>query len=90
MNISKAAQAVAALERLMAALAQAGATARDVVKTTVYLEDLADASAFNAVYRRFFPHQPPARTLVGARLNGVRVEIDAVAYVGRVSPVGPA
>jgi len=61
-----------------------GATLRSVVKTTVYLVDLVDFPAMNAVYGKFFPEDPPARATVQVvKLPaGARVEIDAVAAAG--------
>ncbi len=56
-----------------------------VVKTTVFLTDMADFAAVNAVYGRFFPEgQAPARSTieVGRLPRDVKVEIDAVAFVG--------
>lgn len=72
------------LENLAAVLTAGGATTRSVVKTTVYLVDLGDFPAMNAVYGKFFPGEPPARATVQVvRLPaGARVEIDAVATVG--------
>lgn len=70
------------LHNLRAVLALAGADLGDVVKTTVFLTDMADFAAFNAAYREFFPSDPPARSTVGvaalARPQLV-VEIEAVA-----------
>ncbi|HET6201360.1 MAG TPA: RidA family protein [Planctomycetota bacterium] len=69
------------LENVVAILEAAGATPAHVVKTTVYLKDLADFAAMNEVYAEFFPKDPPARSTVEvARLpKEVRVEIDAIA-----------
>jgi 2-iminobutanoate/2-iminopropanoate deaminase len=55
-----------------------------VVKTTVYLADLSDFPAVNAVYGKFFPENPPARATVQvAKLPaGALVEIDAIAKTG--------
>ena len=66
---------------LQAVLAAGGTTLASVVKTTVYMTDLADFPAMNAVYGRFFPQDPPARaTIQAAKLPaGALVEIDAVA-----------
>ena len=71
------------LKNLEAVLAAGGATFATVVKTTVYLADLADFPAMNAVYGRFFPKDPPARaTIQAAKLPaGALVEIDAVASI---------
>ena len=70
-----------ALENLAAVLAAAELRLADVVKTTVYLTDLADFAAMNEVYGRYFPAPHPARATVQvARLPaGARVEIDAIA-----------
>ena len=66
-----------------AVLAEAGASFSDVVKTTVYLVDMADCAAMNMVYAEFFPAPPPARsTIQAARLpRDARVEIDVIAVV---------
>lgn len=76
------AQTERVLENLAAVLSAGGSSLDEVVKTTVYLEDLGDFPAMNAVYGKYFPNDPPARATVGvARLPaGARVEIDAVAF----------
>lgn len=69
------------LENVKAALALAGATMDQVVKTTVWIEDARDFSGMNKVYGSFFPSEPPARTTVESRLMlDIKVEIEAVAY----------
>lgn len=71
------------LTNIKAVLEAAGSGLGKVVKTTVYLHDMGDFQAMNAVYAEFFPDSPPARTTVG-NLNlprGVLVEIEAVAMV---------
>jgi len=75
------AQAARALGNLMAVLDAAGLGPGDVAKTTVFLADMADFAAVNAVYGRFFPDPPPARSTVqvAALPKGGRVEIEAVA-----------
>jgi 2-iminobutanoate/2-iminopropanoate deaminase len=72
------------LENLRGILAEAGATFDRVVKTTVYLADMADFGAMNEVYASFFTATPPARAAVQvARLpRDVHVEIDAIVYLG--------
>jgi 2-iminobutanoate/2-iminopropanoate deaminase len=52
-----------------------------VVKTTVFLQDMREFSRMNAVYAEFFPSEPPARSTVqvAALPLGARVEIEAVA-----------
>jgi 2-iminobutanoate/2-iminopropanoate deaminase len=75
------AQTERVLKNLEAVLSAGGSTLASVVKTTVYLTDLADFPAMNAVYGKFFGQAPPARATVQvAKLPaGARVEIDAVA-----------
>lgn len=53
----------------------------DVVKCTVYLRDFADFAAMNAVYREYFPSEPPTRATVGvtALAADYRVEIEVIA-----------
>ena len=69
------------LQNVKAALALAGCTMDDVVKTTVWLEDARDFGAFNAVYAKYFPNNPPARTTVESRLMiDIKIEVEAVAY----------
>lgn len=77
------AQARQALSNVHAILKAAGAELGDVVKTTVYLADMADFAAMNAVYTEFFTDGCPARSAVQvARLpKDVRVEIEAIAYI---------
>lgn len=75
------AQARRALANLSGILAAAGCTWKDVVKTTVYLADMADFAAMNAVYAEAVSQPYPARSTVQAAglPKGARVEIDAVA-----------
>jgi len=77
-------QARQVLHNLRAVLQAAGASLQDVVKTTIFLTDLAQFAAVNAVYAEFFPNDPPARSTVQvtALPRGVQVEIEAVAVVG--------
>ncbi len=74
------------LKNLSAVLAGAGATIADVVKTTVFLADLADFDAMNGIYAKFFQEPYPARSTieVSALPKGVRVEIDAIAVIGEI------
>jgi 2-iminobutanoate/2-iminopropanoate deaminase len=75
------AEAERALRNLVAVLDAAGASMADVVKTTIFLADIADFAAVNAVYARHVPEPPPARSTfaVGALPKGGRVEIEAIA-----------
>lgn len=71
------------MQSLQAILESAGASLQTVVKTTVFLADMNDFTAMNAVYAEFFGDHKPARSTVqAARLpRDVRVEIDAIAAV---------
>jgi 2-iminobutanoate/2-iminopropanoate deaminase len=73
-----------ALTNLSNLLQAAGAGLSAVVKTTVFLRDMADFASMNSVYGEFFAQDPPARTTVAAAAlpRGAAVEIEAVAYVG--------
>lgn len=72
------------LDKMAALLAQAGSSMGDVVKTTVFITDLANFPAMNAVYTTYFPHEPPARSTIGCKLvdAGALVEIEAIALRG--------
>jgi 2-iminobutanoate/2-iminopropanoate deaminase len=76
-----AAQARQVLINLRAVLEAAGSSPDRVLKTTVFLADLGEFSAMNAVYSEFFTVNPPARSTVQVvRLpRDVRVEIEAIA-----------
>lgn len=69
------------LQNLTAVLAASGSSLGQVVKTTVYLADMADFAAMNEVYARHFGGHRPARSTVQAAglPKGARVEIDAIA-----------
>ena len=75
------AQTRQALTNIQAVLEAAGASLSNVVKTTVFLQDMGDFQAMNAVYAEFFPSAPPARSAVqvAALPLGGLVEIEAVA-----------
>ncbi len=75
-------QTAQVLENVRAILEAGGATMAGVVKVTAYLSDMALFQRYNAVYETYFPDPKPVRTTVGADLNGILVEIDAIAYLG--------
>ena len=79
-----AAQTERVLENLKAVLEASGASLASVVKTTVFLQDMAEFAKMNEVYARYFAENPPARSTVqAARLpRDVKVEIDCIAIVG--------
>ena len=69
------------LQNLIAVLREAKMGPENVVKTTVYLADMADFPQMNEVYGRHLGVRPPARTTIAAAglPRGVRVEIDVIA-----------
>ena len=69
-------------ENLKAILLAGGSSLEKVVKVTIYMKDLNEVAEMNAVFSRYFPVDPPARTTFeSARLiNDARVEIEAIAY----------
>ena len=75
------AQAAQALDNLKAVLSAAGMDFADVVKTTVFLADMNDFAAINAIYAKYFPGEAPARSCVqvAALPKGALFEIEAVA-----------
>lgn len=75
------AETAQALENVRTVLAAAGLTPADVVKCTVFLADMRDYEAMNAVYGTFFGTAPPARSAVGVNglPLGARVEIECIA-----------
>ena len=73
----------ASLENVAAILEAAHATLSDVVKTTIFLKDMNDFAAVNAVYGEFFPKPYPARSCIEVAklpLDAV-LEIETMAYV---------
>ena len=78
------AQAEQVMTNLTAVLTEAGASWSTVVKTTIFLADMADFQRVNEVYARHLGDSRPARSTVAVSglPRGVRVEIEAVAVVG--------
>ena len=71
------------LENLKSILLAAGATSTDVLKTTVFLKNLDDFNAMNAVYGEYFAGDAPARSSIEvSRIpRGALVEIEAIAVI---------
>lgn len=71
------------LDNLAAVLAAAGGNLANVVKTTVFMQDLGEFAAMNAVYAEYFTQNPPARSTVqvAGLPRGARVEIECVAVL---------
>lgn len=78
------AQAEQALQNIQAVLAAAGTTMADVIKTTVFLADIADFGKINEIYAKYFTGETPARSCLqaGALPKGALFEIEVVAYKG--------
>lgn len=78
-------QARQTFDNLVTTLQGVGASLDDVVKVIIFLTDVGgDFAAMNAVYRDYFPANPPARTTVGTSglaLSGLLIEIEMTAYV---------
>jgi len=76
-------QTTQALENLRAILKQAGSDFSQVVKTTVFLVDMADFTSMNEIYGKAFGQHRPARSTVAvaALPRGARVEIEVIAAV---------
>ncbi|WZB71666.1 RidA family protein [Achromobacter xylosoxidans] len=75
-----------AFRNIQSVIEAAGGRMADVAKATIFMTDMdADFQAMNAVFKRVFPDQPPARSTVGvAHLArpGLKVEIEVVAVIG--------
>lgn len=72
-----------ALTNLKNVLEAAGSSLEHVVKTLVFLQDMADFPKMNAIYAEYFPENPPARSTVqvAALPKGALVEIEAIALI---------
>jgi 2-iminobutanoate/2-iminopropanoate deaminase len=75
-------QAEQVMKNLGHVLAAAGSGFDKVIKCTIFLEDMADFAAVNAIYGRFFPVNPPARETVAVRTlpKSGKVEIGCIAH----------
>ena len=72
------------MKNLHYVLAQGGVAFDRVIKTTCFLADMNDFAAFNGVYARYFPENPPARSCVEVSTlpMGIKLEIEAIAVQG--------
>ena len=83
-----AAQTEQVFKNLTAILEAAGTSLANVVKATVFLHEMRNFSAMNAVYTKFFPGAPPARSTIG-NLDlplGAQVEIEVIALLPPIVP----
>jgi len=75
-------QAKQVCENLKAVLEAAGAKIEDVVKTTIFLDDINNFTAVNEVYGEYFSHKPARSTVAVKELpKGAKVEIECVAFI---------
>lgn len=74
-------QTQVSLENVKAALEAAGSSLEKVVKVTIYISNAAHFPTVNAIYARYFPHDPPARTFVavGSWPLEFDIEIECIA-----------
>jgi 2-iminobutanoate/2-iminopropanoate deaminase len=72
-----------ALQNLQQVLESGGSSIKNVLKTTVFLKDIAEFGRMNAIYSEFFKDVPPARSAiqVAALPKGAAIEIEAIAYI---------
>ena len=76
-------QTVQVLDNLKAIIEAAGTTMDNVVKCTVYIQNMSDFAVINQIYSTYFPNNPPARACVEISkiAKNALVEIDAIAVV---------
>lgn len=69
------------IENIEKTLKEAGCTLGDVVKATIWLDDVRDFRGFNEVYAQFFKESPPTRATVRADLmRDAKIEMEVIAY----------
>lgn len=71
------------LKNLEKILVVAGSNLENVVKTLVFIADINKFDEFDLIYKKYFRHNPPARSTieVGRFLNGMEIEVEAIAVV---------
>ena len=76
-------QAKQVMENLKAVLTESGSDFESVIKTTCFLSDMNDFTAFNEVYGEYFVNHKPARSCVAVKElpKGVKVEVELIAVV---------
>jgi len=70
------------MKNVEAVLKQAGLNFKNVIKTTIFLKDMADFVVVNEIYGKYFPENPPARSTVAVAglPKGVSVEVEVIAH----------
>lgn len=83
-------QARQVLANVQSVLEACGASARDLVQVRVYVTDIADWPAFNAIYAQWLPDHRPARAVVPVHVlhYGLKIEVEAVARLGMNATTG--
>jgi 2-iminobutanoate/2-iminopropanoate deaminase len=72
------------LENMKHLLESGNSSLKSVIKITVFIYDMLEFQNVNEVFKKFFPENPPARTVCGAQLSfGLKVEIECIAAVER-------
>jgi 2-iminobutanoate/2-iminopropanoate deaminase len=72
------------LENMKHLLESGNSSLGSVIKMTVFIYDMLEFQNINEVFKKFFPKNPPARTVCGAQLSfGLKVEIECIAAVER-------
>ena len=75
-------EATQVLENMKHLLESSGSSLKSVVKISVVIYDMLEFQNINKVFKKYFPENPPARTVCGAQLNnGHKVEIECIAIV---------
>jgi 2-iminobutanoate/2-iminopropanoate deaminase len=75
-------EATQILENMSHLLESSGSSLKSVVKTSVVIYDMLEFPNVNKVFKKFFPENPPARTVCGAQLSfGLKIEIECIAVV---------
>lgn len=77
------AQTAQVIKNLSSVLEAAGSSLDRVVRSTVYLSDIANFAPMNSVYEQMMPKPYPARTTFGAQLRGILIEIDVIALLNK-------
>ena len=77
-------ETVLTLSHIKKIIEAADGSIEDILKCTVHLSEISDFEKYNAAYASFFPGVKPARTTVQSVLfDGIKIEIDAIAKIGR-------
>lgn len=83
-------QARQVLANVQSVLQACGASTQDLVQVRVYVTDIADWPAFNAIYAQWLPDHRPARAVVPVHMlhHGLKIEVEAVARLGMNATTG--